>query len=82
MVTRIVRESNYSPAAALFVVLKGQVLKILSRNQILTSIKCHNSVTNKQNMEVSIPNLDHLNINAFTKFGEIMSIPSQEIKRK
>ena len=37
--TRIVRESDYSPAAALFMLKKGQVLKILRRNEILTSIK-------------------------------------------
>ena len=33
-------------------------------------------------MEGNNPNLDHVNINAFTKFGEIMSIPSHEIERK
>ena len=86
MVTRIVRESDYSPAAALYMVLKGHVLKILSRIKILTSIKGHSSVTNKQNMEGSIPNLDLVNtrsrINAFIKFGKILSIPSQEIDRK
>ena len=75
MVTRIVGESYYSPAAALFMVLKGQVLKILSRNQILTSIKSHNSVTDKQIMEGCNPNLDLVNINAFTIFGKIMSSP-------
>ena len=33
-------------------------------------------------MEGSYPNLGLVNINAFTKFGEILSICSQDIKRK
>ena len=33
-------------------------------------------------MEGSNPNLDLVNINVFTKFGESLSIPSQEIERK
>ena len=44
----------------------------------------YNSVTNKQNMEGSNPGptIDLLNINAITKFGEILSICSQDIERK
>ena len=49
------------------------VLKILSRNEILneilTSIKGHNSDTNVRNMKRNNSNLDLVNINAFTKFG-------------
>ena len=33
-------------------------------------------------MEVSNPNLDLVNINVFTKFGESLSTLSQEIERK
>ena len=28
------------------------------------------------------PNLEHVNINAYTKFGEILSICSQDIEQK
>ena len=40
------------------------VLKILSGNEILKSIKGHNSVTNLQKMTGNNPNLDLGNINA------------------
>ena len=40
------------------------VLKILSGNKILTSIKGHNSVTNLPKMTVNNPNLNLVNINA------------------
>ena len=54
------------------------VLKILSGNQILneilTSVKAHNSVTIEQKLMCSNPNLDLVNINAYTKFGKILSI--------
>ena len=33
-------------------------------------------------MDGSNPNLDLININAFTKFGEILSICSQDIEQK
>ena len=62
--------------------LKGHVLKILSKNKILTSIKGYNSVTNKQNMEDSNPNIYLKNIYTFTKFGEILSICPQGIAQK
>ena len=45
------------------------VLKILSRNEILTSIKGHNSVANLQNLPLYNPNLDIINVNVYTKFG-------------
>ena len=48
----------------------------------MKSIKGHNSVTNKQNMTGNNPNLDIVNINAYTKFGEILSIRSQDIWQK
>ena len=45
------------------------VLKILSGNEILTSIKGHNSVANLQKLTLDNPNLDFINVNVYTKFG-------------
>ena len=39
------------------------ILKILSENQILTSIKGHNSITNLQKMMINNPSVDLVNIN-------------------
>ena len=58
------------------------VLKILSGNKVLTSIKGCNSVTNLQNLTLYNPNLDIINVNVYTKFGIILSIGSQDIERK
>ena len=58
------------------------VLKILSGKEILTSIKGRNSVANLQNLTLYNPNLDLINVNVYTKFGEILSIASQDIERK
>ena len=58
------------------------VLKILSENEILTSIKGHNSVKNLQKMTLYNPNLDLVNANVYTNFGSILSIGSQDIERK
>ena len=58
------------------------VLKILTRNKILTSIKGHNSVTNLQKMTGNNPNLDLVNINAHIKFDQILYICSQDIELK
>ena len=58
------------------------VLKILSGNEILTSIKGHNSVVNLQNLTLYNPNLDIINAYVYTNFGYILSIGSQDIKRK
>ena len=43
------------------------VLKILSGNEILTSIKGHNSVANLQNLTLYNPNLDIITVNVYTK---------------
>ena len=51
-------------------------------NKILTSIEDHNSVTNKQKVTGNSPNLDIVKINTYTKFGEILSFCSSEIKWK
>ena len=58
------------------------VLKILSRNEILTSIKGHNSVKILRKMTGNNPKLDLVNDDVHTKFGRILSIRSQDIERK
>ena len=58
------------------------VLKILSRNEILTSIKCRNSVKILRKMTGNNPKLDLVNDDVHTKFGPILSIRSQDIDRK
>ena len=58
------------------------VLKILSGNENLTSIKGHNSVANLQKMTLYNPNLDLVNAKVYTNFGKILSIGSQDIERK
>ena len=73
------------------------VLKILSGNEILTSIKGRNSVVNLrnltlykgrnsvvnlQNLTLYNPNLGIIYVNVYTKFGLILSIGSQDIERK
>ena len=49
---------------------KPFILKILSGNKILTSIKGLNSVLNLQKFTLNIPKLDIININAYPKFGQ------------
>ena len=58
------------------------VLKILSRNEILTSIKGHNSVKILRKMTGNNPKVDLVNDDMHTKFGRILSIRSQDIERK
>ena len=58
------------------------VLKILSRNEILTSIKGHNSVKILRKMTGNNPKLDLVNDDVHKKFGRILSIRSQDIERK
>ena len=58
------------------------VLKILSKNQILTSIKGHNSVANLRKTKIYNTNLDLVTDNVYTNFGLILSIPSQDIEQK
>ena len=57
-------------------------LKILSKNEILTSIKGRNSVKILQKMTGNNPKLDLVNVDVYTKFGQILSIRSQDIERK
>ena len=65
-----------------FVEFHQFVLKILSGNEIPTSIKGHNSVINLRKFMRNNPNLDVFNINAYAKFDQIWSIISQDIERK
>ena len=58
------------------------VPKILSGNKILTSIKGHNSVKILRKMTGNNHKLDLVNIDVHTKFGQILSICSQDIERK
>ena len=50
--------------------------------KILTSIKGHDIVTNKQKITGNNSNLYLVNVNAYIKFGEFVSICSQDIERK
>ena len=58
------------------------VLEILSGNEILTSIKGRNSVKILRKMMADNPKLDLVNVDVHTKFGQILSIGSQDIERK
>ena len=58
------------------------VLKVLCKNQILTSIKGRNSVANLRKTKINNTNLDLVTDNVYTNFGFILSIPSQEIEQK
>ena len=60
------------------------VLKILSKNRILTSIKgstC-NSVTNLRKTKIYNTNIDLVNDNVYTKFGLNLFILSQDIEHQ
>ena len=46
------------------------------------SIKGKNSATNLQKMTSNNPNLDLVNINALTKFGQNLSVCSKDIELK
>ena len=56
------------------------VLKILSKNQILTSIKGRNSVANLRKTIIYNTNIDLVNDDVYKKFGLILSIRSQDIE--
>ena len=58
------------------------LLKILSGKEILTSIKGHNSIKILRKMTGNNPKLDLVNADVHTKFGQILSIRSQDIERK
>ena len=58
------------------------VLKILSGKEILAYIKGHNSGSNVRKMMCNNPKLDLDRMNADIKFGNILSIGSQDIEWK
>ena len=58
------------------------ILKILSGNEILTSIKGRNSLKIYRKITGNNPKLDIVNVDVHTKFGLILSICSQDIERK
>ena len=58
------------------------ILKILSGNEIHTSIKGRNSIKILRKMTGNNPELDHVNVDVHTKFGQILSILSQDIEQK
>ena len=58
------------------------VLKILSKNQILTSIKGRNSVANLRKTMIYNTKVDLVDDNVFTKFGLNRFIRFQDIEQK
>ena len=58
------------------------VLKILSKNQFLTSIKGRNSFANMRKTMIYNTNIDLVNDNEYTKFGLNRSIRFQDIEQK
>ena len=58
------------------------VIKILSKNQILTSIKGRNSVANLRKTMIYYTKEDLVDDNVFTKFGLNRSIRFQDIEQK
>ena len=57
-------------------------LKILNKNQTLTSIKGCNSVANLRNTMINDTNIDVVNDNVYTKFGLNRPIRFQDIEQK
>ena len=58
------------------------VLQILSKNQILTSIKGRNFVANLRKTKIYNTNVDLVNDNVYTNFGLNRSICFQDIMQK
>ena len=58
------------------------MLKILSKNQILTSIKGRNSLANLRKTTIYYTKVDLVNDNVYTKFGLNRSIRFQDIEQK
>ena len=54
----------------------------MSGNEILKSIKGHNSVKILQKMTVNKPKLGLANVDVYTKFGQILTIHSKDIEWK
>ena len=58
------------------------VLKILSKNQILTSLKGHNFDANLPKIMIYNTNVDLVNDNVYTKFGLNRSFRFRDIEQK
>ena len=58
------------------------ILKILSKKQILTSIKGRDSVANLRKTMIYITNIDLVNDYVYTKFGLNRSVRFQDIEQK
>ena len=58
------------------------LLKILSKNQILTSIKGRNSLANLRKTAIYNTKVDLVDDNVFTKFGLNRSILFKDIEQK
>ena len=58
------------------------LLKILSKNPVLTSIKGRNSVANLRKTMIYNTNVDLVNDNVYTKFGLNRSIRFRDIEQK
>ena len=58
------------------------VRKIVSKNQILISIKGHNSAANLRKTMIYNTNVDLVDDNVYTKFGLNRSIRFQDIEQK
>ena len=65
-----------------FIKIHQLVHKILSINEISTSIKGHNSVENERKILFNHSNLHLVNINEYTKFDGNPQINSQDIEHK
>ena len=65
-----------------FVSICLSVLKILSKNEILMSIKGRNSDANLRKTMIYYTNIDLVNDNVYTKFGLNRSIRFQDIEQK
>ena len=61
---------------------RPEFLRILSGNVILTSIKGRNCLINLQKRTANNPYVDLVSINSYIKFGQILSICSQDIEQK
>ena len=57
-------------------------IRILSWNVIVTSIKGHNSLANLRKITAYNPNVDLVSIDSYIKFGQNLSICSQDIEQK
>ena len=62
--------------------IRSQDIEILSKNQILTSIKGLNSVANLRKTKIYNTNLDFVTDNVYANFDLILSIRSQDIEQK